>query len=274
MAITDGTNGNSDDLHPRTDPAIYDEYYKAFRESPLPSGPDAWIQRAAQVSAILAKDAATREKENKSPFAEVALLKPAGLTKVLGPQRYGGGGQGWDVAYKVIREVAKADGSLGQLIGYHLLWSWTSAVVGTDEQNERTQQLIIENNYFVGGAVNPRDNDQRITDDGDHIVFNGFKHFNTGGVVSDLTVLEGVRSSCVQAYIEQTLIGSRFTRIPTSTSLLWHQPSNRRSSSCTSGITSVYVSPSLVVSRLRASRSPGLTPWAGIQERKRRLRAC
>lgn len=42
------------------------------------------------------------------------------------------------------------------------------------------------------GAVNPRDSDLSIVSDGDHIVFNGFKNFNTGGVVSDLTVLEGV----------------------------------------------------------------------------------
>ena len=77
------------------------------------------------------------------------------------------------------------------LLGYHLLWSTTANVVGTAEQAERTQKLIITNNYFVGGAVNPRDNDLGISSDGDHIVFNGFKHFNTGGVVSDLTVLEG-----------------------------------------------------------------------------------
>ncbi|KAL9050168.1 MAG: hypothetical protein Q9162_006802 [Coniocarpon cinnabarinum] len=186
------TNGSSKAAQHSTDPSIYDEHHEAFAHEGLPSKPDQWVHRAAQVGAILAKDASVREKENKSPFAEVSLLKSAGLTKVLGPQNYGGGGQGWDVAYKIIREVAKADGSLGMLIGYHLLWSWTSAVVGTDEQNDRTQKLIIENNYFVGGAVNPRDNDQKILDDGDHIVFSGFKHFNTGGVVSDLTVLEGV----------------------------------------------------------------------------------
>lgn len=42
------------------------------------------------------------------------------------------------------------------------------------------------------GAVNPRDNDLKITEEGDYLVFDGFKNFNTGGVVSDLTVLEGV----------------------------------------------------------------------------------
>jgi hypothetical protein len=44
----------------------------------------------------------------------------------------------------------------------------------------------------VIGAVNPRDDDLKITNHGDHVIFDGFKQFNTGGVVSDLTVLEGV----------------------------------------------------------------------------------
>lgn len=178
--------------HPATDPAVYHTYHQNFSGSPLPSKADEWLERAVRVSAILAEDAAQREKENKSPVAEVSLLKSSGLTKVLGPQKYGGGEQGWNVAYKIIREIAKADGSIGMLLGYHLLWSWTANVVGTDEQKDRTQKLIFENNYFVGGAVNPRDKDQKITDDGDHIIFSGFKHFNTGGVVSDLTLLEGV----------------------------------------------------------------------------------
>ncbi|TQS31683.1 hypothetical protein Golomagni_08026, partial [Golovinomyces magnicellulatus] len=143
------------------------------------------------VATVLASDAGLRERENKSPRAEVALLKHAGLLKVLGPKKYGGGDQPWSVGYKVIREVAKGDGSLGMLLGYHLLWSTTASVVGSPEQAERFQELIISNNYFVGGAVNPRDNDLKITPDGKNIVFNGFKFFNTGGVVSDLTVLEG-----------------------------------------------------------------------------------
>jgi alkylation response protein AidB-like acyl-CoA dehydrogenase len=77
------------------------------------------------------------------------------------------------------------------LLGYHLLWSTTANVVGSPEQADRFQDLIISNNYFVGGAVNPRDNDLKITSDGDKLVIDGFKFFNTGGVVSDLTVLEG-----------------------------------------------------------------------------------
>ncbi|CAP91659.1 Dibenzothiophene desulfurization enzyme C [Penicillium chrysogenum] len=175
---------------PATDPGIYAEY--ETRWSNLPDTEEAWIARAREVSEVLAKDAAQRDQENKSPRAEVALLKHSGLTKLLGPKKYGGGEQAWNVGYRAIREVAKTDGSIGMLLGYHLLWSTIANVMGTPEQADRTNQLIISNNYFVGGAVNPRDNDLKITPDGDHIVFTGNKHFNTGGVVSDLTVLEGI----------------------------------------------------------------------------------
>lgn len=41
--------------------------------------------------------------------------------------------------------------TLRHVVGYHLLWSTAANIVGTDEQKERIQKLIIENNYFVGG---------------------------------------------------------------------------------------------------------------------------
>lgn len=138
---------------PISDPAFYETHHRNFISDGLPTSTEGWLQRAREVSEILATDAAARDIENKSPRAEVSLLKSAGLLKVLGPKNIGGGGQSWEVGYKVIREVAKGDGSLGMLLGYHLLWSTTASVVGTDEQKERFQKLIIENNYFVGGVL-------------------------------------------------------------------------------------------------------------------------
>ncbi|KAL6709745.1 hypothetical protein ACN47E_001174 [Coniothyrium glycines] len=192
MSTSNGTNGargNGQDVDYR-DPAVYSEF--AEKWSSIPEDETSWIQRAQDVADVLAVDAVLRDRENKSPRAEVALLKHAGLLKVLGPKQYGGGGQPWSVGYRVIRKVAEADGSIGMLLGYHLLWSTTANVVGSPEQAERIQKLIIENNYFIGGAVNPRDSDLSIKSEGENIVFNGFKYFNTGGVISDLTVLEGV----------------------------------------------------------------------------------
>jgi len=104
-------------------------------------------RRRRQVAEILAQDVTQRDIENKSPRAEVSVLRSAGLLKVLGPTKFGGGGEAWDTAYKLVREVAKGDGSLGMLLGYHLLWSTTANVVGTAEQAENVQQAITENNY-------------------------------------------------------------------------------------------------------------------------------
>jgi alkylation response protein AidB-like acyl-CoA dehydrogenase len=92
----------------RTDPKVYDEYQAKWAS--LPNDEAAWVQRAQDVAVVLAKDAGVRERENKSPRAEVTLLKHSGLLKVLGPKKYGGGEQPWSVGYKVIREVAKGDG--------------------------------------------------------------------------------------------------------------------------------------------------------------------
>ncbi|MDZ7928650.1 MAG: hypothetical protein U5N21_00595 [Rhodococcus sp. (in: high G+C Gram-positive bacteria)] len=90
-----------------------------------------------------------------------------------------------------IRTVSKADGSIGQLLGYHLLWFWAARLVGTPEQIEAVEADATKNKWFFGGAVNPRDNDVAVTDEGDTIVFDGSKTFSTGSRVSDVTVLEG-----------------------------------------------------------------------------------
>ena len=157
-----------------------------------PRTADEWLRRAAEVAAILAADAVERDRAQAVPQAEIDLLKAAGLVTLLGPAAHGGAEQPWTVAYKVIREVASGDGSIGQLLAYHYLWAWAVRLVGTAEQVAAVEELYTANNYFFGGAVNPRDNDLVITDLGEEIEFNGAKSFSTGSKISDLTVLEGV----------------------------------------------------------------------------------
>lgn len=89
--------------------ADYDIHHQTFA-SYEPKTSEEWIERAARVAEILTEDAAQRDIQQIPPHAEVALLKSSGLATILGPTEYGGGGQTWDVGYKVIREVAKGDG--------------------------------------------------------------------------------------------------------------------------------------------------------------------
>ncbi|KAH8649907.1 acyl-CoA dehydrogenase/oxidase [Xylariales sp. PMI_506] len=160
--------------------------------APKPEGLAAWIQRATEVAVVLKIDAVERDAERKPPFAEVQLLKAAGLVNLLGPREYGGGGETWQTSYKVVTEVAKADGSIGHLLGNHYSWFWSSQILGTPQQAKRWLREFTEGNYYLGGAVNPRNADMVAREDGDDLVFNGDKFFSTGGVISDVTVLEGV----------------------------------------------------------------------------------
>lgn len=157
-----------------------------------PTDAASWLARATEVADILAVDAVERDVANVTPHLEVALLKNSGLVTLLGPIEHGGGGQTWETAYGVIRIIARGDGSIGQLLGYHYLWAWAARLVATDQQIAAVEELYTSANLLFGGAVNPRDSDLTIREEGDELVFTGHKSFSTGGKVSDLTVLEGV----------------------------------------------------------------------------------
>ena len=157
-----------------------------------PNTPQGWVERAAEVAAILETDAVERDRAAATPYREVQLLKDSGLVTLLGPTHHGGGGQDWPTAYQVVREIAAADGSIGQLLGYHYVWAWAARLVATPAQVTDIEEQSTKNRWFFGGAVNPRDADLRITDQGDTLVYKGYKSFSTGSKVSDVTVLEGV----------------------------------------------------------------------------------
>jgi alkylation response protein AidB-like acyl-CoA dehydrogenase len=163
----------------------------SWQNQPVPHDAASWIQRADEVAAILAVDALERDRAAEIATHEVRLLKDAGLTTILGPTQFGGGSQSWQTALQIIQVVSAADASVGQLLGYHLLWAWAVRLVGTDDQIAAVEQLYTSENLFFGGAVNPRDSDLNIEDAGDHLVYTGQKSFSTGARVSDLVVLEG-----------------------------------------------------------------------------------
>ena len=66
-----------------------------FAALPAPRTEQDWLDRARLVREVLAADAAARDAAGKTPYAEVALLKDAGLVTLLGPVEHGGGGQEW-----------------------------------------------------------------------------------------------------------------------------------------------------------------------------------
>lgn len=167
-----------------------------------PTDHDGWVNRAREVGAVLATDALERDRANAEPFAEADLLRRSGLADVLTPTDLGGAGQDWATALAVVREIARVDGSIAQLIGYHYvnvanvwfvarpaarrLWGWRSS----------------EHHLLWGDAVNPVDPAFTLTPDGDGYRLDGSKTFCTGASVDDVTlVLATLRASSTAALL-------------------------------------------------------------------------
>lgn len=157
---------------------VSQEYIARWHAEAAPSSAHEWIKRASEVGSILQLDAVEREKANAIPVREVSLLKHSGLVTFLGPREFGGAGGTWETAYHLIREVSRADGSIGQLLGYHLVWFWHARVLLSDAEYSIFIEHEVRNKSFFGGAVNPRDSDLTIKDLGDQLSFSGSKTFS------------------------------------------------------------------------------------------------
>ncbi|MGD9695347.1 MAG: acyl-CoA dehydrogenase family protein [Thermoleophilia bacterium] len=166
-----------------------------------------WVDRAREVAAVLARDALERDRANAEPFAEAGLLREAGLPALLIPAEHGGAGQTWRTALAVVREVSRADGSIGQLIGYHYvnlvnLW-WTGSADARAELLARSAR----EQWLWGDAVNPIDPDLALAPHGDGYRLSGRKAFSTGASVGDAIVATGAVSTTGEPLLVAVLRG-------------------------------------------------------------------
>ncbi len=103
---------------------------------PLPGEPEVagdvarWHAVADEVALELGRDAAERDAANAPPFAEVDLLRRAGLINLVVPADLGGEGASFSTAYDVVRRIARTDGSIAQLLGYHGRFFLNDALAG------------------------------------------------------------------------------------------------------------------------------------------------
>lgn len=162
-------------------------------EGPGP-GPDDWLGIAREVADDLATDAVARDQAGKPPEGEVALLRESGLLTLLIPAERGGGGADWTVACGVIRELAVADGSIGQLLACHYLLSWSARFFGSPEFTARVEREAARERWFWGGAVHPEDPGLTLAPAGDNYVLSGREGFTTGAQVADRLVVAATRS--------------------------------------------------------------------------------
>lgn len=164
-----------------------------------------WDAVATRVAETLQADALERDRRNAQPFAEARLLRESGLLTLLDPVEFGGGGGHWESALRVVRIIARVDGSIAQLLGYHYVNESAIALVAPHDERERWFRATIDGGWLWGDSVNPVDPNLVLTSDGDGFRLNGFKRFSTGSGVGEAllvnAVVEGGEDAGRLAYI-------------------------------------------------------------------------
>ncbi|MFO7689020.1 MAG: acyl-CoA dehydrogenase family protein [Cryobacterium sp.] len=145
----------------------------------------ALFDRADAVARVLAVDARERDAANAPPFAELQVLREAGLLPLTVPARFGGAGIDWSTAFEIVQRIARADNSIGQLLGYHYIFQ---AFAYIDLDDARAQLLatdtLAQHWLFssTGTPQGPQAEARRVT--GGYRV-TGRKPFATGSRVAD-----------------------------------------------------------------------------------------
>ncbi len=167
-----------------------------------------YIAIAASLSKELAETAVERDAQAGPPDHEIGRLRESGLLPLVVPKEYGGVGATWADALKIVQELSKADGSIGQLYGNHLNLTALGHVSGTPAQMEQFYRETAEQQLFWANAINTRDTRLSIAPEGDHFRVNGIKGFGTGVGVADRRVFTAIQDG-VEAPVLFVIPGDR-----------------------------------------------------------------
>ncbi|MGA5895876.1 acyl-CoA dehydrogenase family protein [Streptomyces venetus] len=173
--------------------------------APAPSGPDYeldrtgpgsahWLRVARETADDLATDAVVREQAGKPPFDEVSRLRESGLLTLLVPAGLGGGGGDWTTAYAVVREIAAADGAIGQLLGCHYFMSWSARLLTDPALAVRLEQRSTAEQWCWGGGLARQEPALALARNATGYVLNGRQSYAAGALVADRLAVRAVRA--------------------------------------------------------------------------------
>ncbi|MFF0006437.1 acyl-CoA dehydrogenase family protein [Streptomyces tibetensis] len=168
-----------------------------------PSGPAAefdqsgtgsahWSRVARETAEDLATDAVARDQAGKPPFDEVSRLRESGLLTLLVPAELGGGGVDWTRAYAVVREIAAADGAIGQLLGCHYFTSWSARFFADPALAARLERRSAAERWCWGGGLARQEPALTLTRDTRGYVLNGRQSYAAGVLVADRLAVRAV----------------------------------------------------------------------------------
>ena len=185
---------------------------------------DRWFGVADEVAAILGADALDRDIANKPPFTEVEVLRRSGLLPLTIPARFGGAGIDWSTAYEIVQRIARADNSIGQLLGYHYIFQAFPYIDLDEERGQALADECLAKAWLWSSTGTPQGPQAAARRTGGGYLVTGKKPFSTGSRVADRiygrAVLEGgdrlaliidTASDGVIRHDDWDVLGSRLT---------------------------------------------------------------
>ncbi|MGW7386001.1 acyl-CoA dehydrogenase family protein [Streptomyces sp. NPDC054794] len=153
-----------------------------------------WLRVARETADDLATDAAAREQAGKAPFDEVSGLREAGLLTLLIPAELGGGGADWPTAYAVVREIAAADGAIGQLLGCHYFLSWSARFFSEPVLAAQVERQSAAEQWCWGGGFARQELPLTLARTARGYVLDGRHSYATGVLVADRLAVRAERA--------------------------------------------------------------------------------
>jgi SfnB family sulfur acquisition oxidoreductase len=155
------------------------------------------IDIAHEVAARLAEHASERDRERRLPYEEIDWFSQSGLWAITVPRQYGGAGVSYVTLTEVIKIIAAADPSLGQLPQNHLGLVDVIALTGTEAQRRFFFGEILRgkrfgNGFSEKGTKNVLDLKTTVTPHGDGYWVHGTKFYSTGALFADYVPILGL----------------------------------------------------------------------------------
>ncbi|MFH9067078.1 acyl-CoA dehydrogenase family protein [Streptomyces coeruleorubidus] len=152
-----------------------------------------WLRVAREAADDLATDTVAREQAGKAPFDEVSRLREAGLLSLLMPAGSQEGGADWLTAYAVVREIAPADGAIGQLLGSHYFLSWSARFFAGPAQAAQVEERSAAEEWCWGGGFARQEPPLILARTSHGLVLDGRQSYTTGVLVADRLAVRAVR---------------------------------------------------------------------------------